>query len=278
MASRAQHLRLHRFRADSGTMQTASFPWRSLGTLLVDDDLLTETQLDLALAEQRRSGRLLGQILVDFGYLTGLSLARILAEQHGVELRTSEPAEAAETLVEAKEEWLPLGKLLVEKGFLKENQLEEALAEQGRHPGSRLGEILVARGYLSGEALGRALAEQHGVDLATEDFAGVETVLKPSAAGEPTYIVCRVAPMSSYQSLSVLYESTNFLEAADFAFEFVDEHEPEAVEIQRTNGEEHETVWTYSAARAAAMAAERKDLVETFGFDPTRWGKGHHQA
>src|SRR5438132_11026410 len=109
-------------------MQPESFPWRSLGTLLVDEGLLTEVQLDLALAEQRRSGRLLGQILVDFGYVTGLSLARILAEQHGVELRTREPAEAAETLVEVKEEWLPLGKLLVEKGVREEDQLNGAVA------------------------------------------------------------------------------------------------------------------------------------------------------
>lgn len=264
-------------------MESASFsyPWHSLGTLLVGEGLLTETQLELALAEQRRSGRMLGQILVDFGYVTGLSLARVLAEQHGVELRTAsgpEPGDPAEAhTADAEAGWLPLGKLLVQKGFLKETELNQALAEQGRHPGSRLGEILVGRGYLSGAALARALAEQQGVDLgAEEDLADVETMLKPSAPGEPTYTVCSVSPMQSYQTLSVLYESANFLEATDFAFEFVDEHEPEALEIQRTSGEERETIWTYSAARAAAMAAERKGLVETFGFDPTRWDSGSH--
>lgn len=265
-------------------MESASLsnPWRSLGTLLVGEGLLTEIQLELALAEQRRSGRMLGQILVDFGYVTGLSLARVLAEQHGVELRptaleTSEPVEP--DLAEVETGWIPLGKLLVQKGFLEETDLGEALAEQGRHPGSRLGEILVGRGYLSGAALARALAEQQGVDLgAEEDFADVETVLKPSVPGEPTYIVCRVSAMQSYRTLSVLYESANFLEATDFAFEFVDEHEPEALEIQKTNGDERETVWTYSAARAAAMAAERKDLVDTFGFDPTRWDSQRHSA
>jgi hypothetical protein len=262
-------------------MDNASFPWRSLGALLVGEGLLTETQLELALGEQRRSGRMLGQILVDFGYLTGLSLARVLAEQHGVELR---PASAPEPSDPAEEEtfdgvlgWLPLGKLLVQKGFLKEAQLDEALAEQSRHPGSRLGEILVARGHLSGAALGRALAEQHGVDLGTDEELGdIETVLKPSEPDQPTYVVCNVSHMSSYQASAPLYESANFLEATDFAFEFVDEHEPEALEIQRTTGEERETIWTYSAARAAAMAAERKDLVDTFGFDPTRWGDGAH--
>src|SRR5207247_385376 len=133
-------------------MQPESFPWRSLGTLLVDEGLLTEVQLDLALAEQRRSGRLLGQILVDFGYVTGLALARALAEQHGVDL--------------------------------------------GSEPG----------------------------------LDEVETVLKLAIAGEPTYVVCKVSSLQSYQTLSVLYESPNFLEATDFAFEYVDEHEPDALE------------------------------------------------
>jgi len=260
-------------------MQPESFPWRSLGTLLVDEGLLTEVQLDLALAEQRRSGRLLGQILVDFGYVTGLALARVLAAQHGVELQTEsldthEDSPLPRTTAVAVR-WMVLGKLLVQKGFVLEAQLEEALAEQSRHPGSRLGEILVARVYLSGAALARALADQHGVDLGSEPgLDEVQTVLKMAVAGEPTYVVCKVSSLQSYQTLSVLYESPNFLEATDFAFEYVDEHEPDALEIQRTDGTERETVWTYSAARAAAMAADRKDLVETFGFDPTTWVDG----
>jgi hypothetical protein len=256
-------------------METASFPWRSLGTLLVDEGLLTEVQLDVALAEQRRGGRLLGQILVDFGYVTGLGLARVLARQHGVELRAEEePAAPIARTTAITTAWRPLGKLLVEMRLLQESQLREALAEQGRHPGSRLGEILVARGFLSGAALARALAEQHGVDVGpAPSLDDAEVVLTPSIDGEPTYVVCKVSPMQTYQTLSVLHSSPNFLEATDFAFDYVDEHEPEALEIQRVDGVERETVWTYSAARAAALAAERKDLVETFGFDPTRWGR-----
>ena len=38
------------------------FPWRQLGALLADEGLLTPTELELALDEQRRTGRLLGQI------------------------------------------------------------------------------------------------------------------------------------------------------------------------------------------------------------------------
>jgi hypothetical protein len=70
----------------------------------------------------------------------------------------------------------------------------------------------------------------------------------------------------------VLYKSVSFLEAADFAAEFVEDHEPEGVEIERTGGTLTETVWTYSKGRATANASSRRPLAETFGFDPTLWG------
>jgi hypothetical protein len=263
------------------------FPWRPLGTLLVDEGLLTSTQLELALEEQRSSGRLLGQILVNRGYVTGLALARVLSEQHGVEVRPSaapaeppaepqaEPQESASPDPRGEESWLPLGKLLVERRFLTEAELEEALAEQ-QHHGGRLGEILVARGFLSGPTLVRALAEQHGVDVSIETVPDrdLETVVKTSAPGEPVYEVYEVTFEPGFQSRSVLFRNTNFLEAADFAFEYVQEHDPGALEIQLTDGATSETVWTYSESRAAAAAASRKDLVETFGFDPTSWEPG----
>ena len=74
-------------------MDQADFPWRSLGLLLVDKGLVTPRELEIALDEQRRTGRLLGQILVSNGSVTGLALAQALTEQHGVELRASDGAE-----------------------------------------------------------------------------------------------------------------------------------------------------------------------------------------
>ena len=271
-------------------MDQAHFPWRPLGTLLVDKGLLTAAGLEQALAEQQRSGRLLGQILVACGYLTGLSLARALAEQHGVELRPTSgsethaaidpgrvhsqaaPRQIGSTEDQGQRAWRPLGKLLVEKGFLSATELDQALGEQRQRPDRRLGEILVTCGHLSGPALARALAEQHGVDLDARNELGVDlrTVIRPPTPAQPIYQVCEVIYKPSYER-SVLYESANFLEAADFALEFLEDQQPDALEIQRTHGEERETVWTYSESRADAVAASRKDLVETFGFDPTRW-------
>ena len=131
-------------------MINAEFPWRPLGTLLVDQGLLTPAELELALAEQARTGRLLGQIIVDHSYVSAFSLARVLSEQHGVELRPAlvpdetPPRTAAHEPTEATA-WRPLGRVLVESGFLTKTELENALEVQ-RERGGRLGEILVARG------------------------------------------------------------------------------------------------------------------------------------
>jgi hypothetical protein len=249
------------------------FPWRQLGELLVAEELLTEDELEQALAEQASSGRLLGQILVNNGYLSAFSLARVLSEQHGVRLQ----ARADEALVEpaqaeAAREWRPLGKVLVELGFVTESQLDRALAVQREEHG-RLGEILVSRGLLSGSELAQALAEQHGVELEEQDEAELQTQVRPTTADEPVYQVFEVTFEPGYQRRTALYENANFLEAADFAYEYVEEHDPPALEIHRTHGAAQETVWNYSAIRAAAVSAERKALAETFGFDPVRWGK-----
>jgi hypothetical protein len=250
------------------------FPWRQLGELLVAEELLTEDELEQALSEQATSGRLLGQILVANGYLSAFSLARVLSEQHGVQLSPKEGAPAPSSLAPSQPDqaWRPLGKLLVELEYLTESQLERALAAQ-REDGGRLGEILVSRGLLSGGELAQALAEQHGVELGAQDEAELQTVVRPITPEEPVYKLFEVIFEPGYQRRTPLFESTNFLEAADYAFEFVEEHEPAALEIHRTAGAAQETVWNYSASRAAAVNAERKPLAETFGFDPTAWGK-----
>jgi hypothetical protein len=125
-------------------MINAEFPWRPLGTLLVDEGLLTSTELELALSEQAKTGRLLGQIIVDHGYMSGFSLARVLSEQHGVELGPElglvpddlSAAAPAHQPTEA-EAWRPLGKVLVENSYLTQTELDNALEVQ-RERGGRL--------------------------------------------------------------------------------------------------------------------------------------------
>jgi hypothetical protein len=256
-------------------MISPEFPWQPLGDLLVSQGLLTQTELERALAEQAKSGRLLGQIVVDHGYLTAFSLARVLSEQHGVELRPTDVEDeppAPSTADEPSEaRFRPLGRVLVDSGYLEQQELDKALEIQ-RERGGRLGEILIARGSMTGQSLARALAEQHGVDLDQADATSMETVVKPAAPSEAVYQVSEIAFLPGYQSRTVLYENTNFLESADYAYEFVQEHEPAALEILRVEGETNEVVWTYSASRAAAIEATRTNLVDTFGFDPVKWG------
>ena len=52
--------------------------------MLVERRLLSQRQLELALAEQQRTGRRLGEVLVGFGYVSEQSLAQVLLEQVGV--------------------------------------------------------------------------------------------------------------------------------------------------------------------------------------------------
>jgi hypothetical protein len=248
-------------------VETATlFPWRQLGALLSDEGLLTETELELALDEQQRTGRLLGQIIVDRGYVSAFSLARVLSAQHGVEVKAAEDPAPERKLAAVPETWRPLGRLLVEKGLITQTQLAESLLAQAE-TGGRLGEILVQRGAVTASQLAHALGEQHGVALTGE----LQGTLKPLTATEPVYRVYEVTFRQGFQDRRSLNESPNFLDAADFAMEYVQEHGPEALEIERSDGSEQETVWTYSESRANASALARKNLVDTFGFDPTRW-------
>jgi len=264
--------------ADKEGVIDAPYSWRPLGALLVEKGLLTSAELDGALAEQRRSGRLVGEILVESGYLSAFSVAQALTEQHGVELQVSGSSDAFTATEErpprvSTTTWRPLGKLLVETGFLTKDELEQALAEQRWSGGRRLlGEILVAEGLLSGLDLARALAEQHGLELSLTGGEEVTPLLRTPAPGQAVYEVREVVYAPRYEAEHVLYTSVSFLEAADFAAEFVEDSNPEGVEIQRASGGARETVWTYSESRAAANASSHKPLAETFGLDPTLWG------
>jgi len=245
-----------------------AYSWQPLGALLVAKGLLTENQLQWALSEQQRTGRLIGEILVESGTISAFTLARALTEQHGVELQAKTEPEAAapEPAV-----WRPLGKLLVEEGFLTRDQLQQALLRQQESHGRRkLGEILVAEGFLSGIDLARALAKQNGVVLDQDEQ--VETIVRPVVNEQFVYQVFEISYEPHYKAHEVLYESASFLEAVEFAAEHIEDSEPDGLEIQRTNGTTRETVWSYSDSRAAAMAAERRGLTQTFGFDPTLWG------
>lgn len=79
-------------------MSAAEPLWLPLGELLVERGLLSQRQLELALVEQRRTGRRIGEVLVGFGYVSEQSLATTLLEQVGL------AAAAAKSAAEEEQE------------------------------------------------------------------------------------------------------------------------------------------------------------------------------
>jgi len=77
-----------------------------LGDALIQQGVLTDEQLQLALAEQKRSGRKLGRIFIESGYVTEEAIARALAKQLQVpfvDLKAFKPkAELIKLLPEAQ--------------------------------------------------------------------------------------------------------------------------------------------------------------------------------
>src|SRR5215475_3409671 len=73
------------------------------------------------------------------------------------------PLEDEAPLEEAPVERVPLGRLLVDAGFLTRQQLDDCLAE-GSKTGERIGEVVVRRGLASEDDIARLLAEQWGLD------------------------------------------------------------------------------------------------------------------
>ncbi len=56
-----------------------------IGDRLVSKGLISADQLDVALLEQKRRGKMLGEVLVDLGFITENALASMLAEASGLE-------------------------------------------------------------------------------------------------------------------------------------------------------------------------------------------------
>jgi hypothetical protein len=68
-----------------------------------------------------------------------------------------------EAPLEAPVERVPLGRLLVDAGFLTRTQLDDCLFE-GSKTGERIGEVVVRRGLATEDDIARLLAEQWGLD------------------------------------------------------------------------------------------------------------------
>jgi hypothetical protein len=146
-----------------------SLPSRLIGALFVERGLVSESQIRVALEIQRETGQQLGQVLVERFGVSRKELASVVAEQWAKLGGSAGPEDTAS--------WRRLGDIFVDRGFVTQEELDEALARQ-RQTGERLGEALVAQGVISKFELAGALAEQMAALGEPETEAG-------SANGQP---------------------------------------------------------------------------------------------
>ena len=134
-------------------MEAAHFPWRPLGELFVERGLISEEQLEEALAEQAATGQRLGEILVAHKLISSPELTQTLMEQLGREV--------------AKEEGFGSGlwSKIKRRHSRAESSPELSLVEDDRPP--------VSQGL--GEALGGPL-EEPPADQWLGDQVGLQTV------------------------------------------------------------------------------------------------------
>ncbi len=87
-----------------------------------------------------------------------------------------------------------IGQILVDLGFISDDQLEMLLEEQQQHPGELLGRIAVEMGLLAEEQLAQALAEQMGMQVVTLGDAAIPPEVL-SKVSEPMAQLYRVVPI-----------------------------------------------------------------------------------
>ena len=114
-----------------------------------------ELLLDIQDRLLHRGGRLkvvgAGPLVMDALQITGFL--------HYVPTTSKEGGQPARVTMAKSYDPLPLGELLMRKGFITQAQVEEALRVQ-KQTGKRLGEIVTARGWLEERQVLQALAEQ----------------------------------------------------------------------------------------------------------------------
>ena len=160
----------------------ADHAWRPLGELLIERGLIDAYELEYWLTQQKLTGMLLGELLVVNHIISPVEVAATLAVQRGADGVAGGIQHSARQL----------GRILVQKELLTDSGLQRALLAQRRKGGS-LGGILVERGYVSQAQVDEALAEQRGRRPAPAPSAEPTKddryeVRSPETTPEPRYV------------------------------------------------------------------------------------------
>lgn len=146
---------------------------RRFGDFLISLGLVTEGQVQEALALQPLTGSRVGESLLSLGYLTRAQLQRALAAavRQGGAVVLDRP---------------PLGEILLGLRYAEEQHIEHGLAEQQRS-GRRLGELLVEHGVIDHQQLYEALGLQQR--MSPEPPRAVEPAPAPARSGQRVMLI-----------------------------------------------------------------------------------------
>ena len=250
---------------DNGGPRMRSEP---LGSLLTNRGHITEEQLELALTEQKATGRPLGEIIVARGFAPGPTVAQALATQHGGLLKTeygfatgwggqeNSVARVAAAEPPRTDETASLRASLAEHQKALEAwkqshaKLEERVAElQQAAPaadGSQLAELEAVKGER--DALKVELAEAHKASEPVEDprVAQLEAELAEARRPVETVEDPRVAQLEAE-----LAEARRPVETVE---------DPRVAQLEAELAEARRPVETVEDPRIAQLEAERDAL------------------
>jgi hypothetical protein len=174
---------------------------RKLGELLVQSGRITQSQLDQALVEQKRTGEKLGEVFIRLGLLTEQQLNGLLDFQRIQGAASPLPGP------------LKLGEILVSTGCISRLQLDNALRKQ-TIAGKKLGEVLIEEGYAQPHHVKQGIRLQHMLIAAV--LAALLTACGGSGGGSNAGINIASAPTNtSESSVSV---SSNYFEISSSDF------------------------------------------------------------
>lgn len=126
---------------------------KKLGEIFIEEEMITQKQLEDAINLQKQTGMKLGEALVSNGAVTQEQLLDVLEKQAKIFTQIN---------VTMENKRKKLGEILIEQGLLNKEQFEKALEAQ-KSLGRKLGEILIAEGLVTEEQMMSVLEAQLGI-------------------------------------------------------------------------------------------------------------------